>query len=119
MAKKITIAERLRAIALAVENGDAVSKEDIAFLRERADMSEKKTSNRKPNKRQVENEEIKAVFLNTMEPDKAYTISELWAMDARLESNQRTSALVSQLAKEGLVVRSIDKGKAYFTKVCD
>ena len=118
MAKKITIAERLRAIALAVENGDAVSKEDIAFLRERADMSEKKTSNRKPTKTQTENEVVKAEILEGMENGKAYTISEIQAM-VGLSSNQKTSALVRQLKDNGLVERSEVKGKAYFTKVCD
>jgi DNA-binding transcriptional regulator GbsR (MarR family) len=44
-----------------------------------------------------------------------YTITELGKL-VGVESNQKVSALVRQLKMDNLVVRSEEKGKAYFTK---
>ena len=46
---------------------------------------------------------------------KPYTITEIQKAMG-LESNQKTSALVRQLKEAHLVVRTEEKGKAYFTK---
>lgn len=114
MAKKMTIVERYAAIV--AKYAEVMSDEDKAFLNERAELHAKKNASRKPTKAQAENENIKAEILDTMESGKAYTVSEIQKM-VGLETNQKTSALVRQLTLAELVTRSVEKGKAYFTKV--
>jgi hypothetical protein len=46
---------------------------------------------------------------------KAYTITEI-QKGVGIESNQKASALVRQLKVDELVIRSEEKGKAYFRK---
>jgi len=114
MAKKMTIVEQYNAIITKAKG--VLSPEEIAFLEERAEMHSKKNANRKPTKVQAENEELKAKILDFMVEGKAYTITEI-QKGVGLESNQKTSALVRQLKSEELVVRTEEKGKAYFTKI--
>ena len=113
MAKKMTIVEQYEAIIGKVEG--ILTETEIAFLKERAEMHSKKNASHKPSKVQTENEALKEVILNKMEPSVPYTVSEIQKM-VGLESNQKTSALLRQLKEAGLVVRSEVKGKAYFTK---
>lgn len=113
MAKKMTIVEMYEAIIAKSEG--ILSKEEIEFLRERADLVAKKNATRKPTKAQEKNEVIKTKILEFMETDKSYTITEIQKA-VGVETNQKTSALVRQLKEADLVVRSEVKGKAYFTK---
>lgn len=115
MAKKMTIVEKYEAIIGKVEG--VLSAEEIAFLKERAELHAKKNANRKPTKAQVENEEIKSSIIEGMEKGKAYTITDLIKSIPAIAdlTNQRVSALIRQLKDEGLVVRKEEKGKAYFT----
>ena len=111
MATKMTIAEKYENI---IEKAKALlSEEEVAFLTERKEMHLKKNSSRKPTKAQEENEVIKENILNFMEKGVTYTISQI-QKGVGLESNQKTSALVRQLKENGLVVRTEEKGKAYF-----
>ena len=112
MAKKMTIVEMY---AKVIEKAKGVlSEEEIKFLEERAEMHSKKNANRKPTKAQAENEEIKAKILETMEKDVKYTVTDIQKA-VSLESNQKASALVRQLKESDLVVRTEEKGKAYFS----
>lgn len=113
MAKKMTIVEQYGAIIAKVKG--VLSPEEIAFLEERAELHAKKNANRKPTKAQAENENIKIEILDFMESGRAYTVTEI-QKGVGLESNQKASALVRQLKESGLVIRSLDKGRAYFTK---
>lgn len=113
MAKKMTIVEQYEAIIGKVEG--VLSKEEIDFLKDRAELHAKKNASRKPTKAQSENEAIKEAILNFMVEGKPYTITEIQKA-VGLESNQKTSALVRQLRLAHLVVRTEEKGKAYFTK---
>jgi hypothetical protein len=113
MAKKMTIVEQYEAIIGKVEG--VLSKEEIAFLKERADMVAKKNANRKPTKAQEENEGIKAQILEFMSDGVSRTVTDIMK-GVGLESNQKTSALVRQLKEADLLVRTESKGKAYFTK---
>ena len=112
MAKKMTIVEMYEAIIGKVEG--VLTKEEIAFLNERAEMVAKKNANRKPTKAQAENEVLKSKILEFMVEGQAYTVTEI-QKGVGLESNQKTSALVRQLKDEGKVTRKEEKGKAYFT----
>lgn len=80
-------------------------------------LSKKSSSGAKPTKIQIENEGHKDNILDILaENDKPMTISDLME-DSRLEGlkNQRVSALVTQLKKDGLVIRTEVKKKAYFS----
>ncbi len=113
MAKKMTIVEQYEAIVAKCEG--VLSADELAFLRERAEMHAKKNATRKPTKAQAENEGIKADILAFMETGRAYTVTEI-QKGVGLESNQKASALIRQLKEADLVERSEVKGKAYFTK---
>jgi hypothetical protein len=113
MAKKMTIVEQYEAIIGKVEG--VLSKEEIDFLKDRAELHAKKNASRKPTKAQNENEVIKEGILDFMVEGQPYTISEIQKAMG-LETNQKTSALVRQLKDAHLVVRTVEKGKAYFTK---
>ena len=112
MAKKMTIVEKYEVI-IAKAKG-VLSEDEIKFLEERAEMHSKKNANRKPTKAQAENEEIKAKILATMEKGVKYTVTDIQKA-VGLESNQKASALVRQLKESDLVVRTEEKGKAYFS----
>ena len=110
----MTIVEQYNAIVAKCEG--VLSESELNFLRERAELHAKKNATRKPTKAQSENEEIKSKILEMMEPNHAYTVTEIQKV-VGLESNQKASALVRQLKENGAVERSEVKGKAYFTKV--
>ena len=113
MAKKMTIVEQYEAIIGKVEG--VLSAEEIAFLKERAEMHSKKNASRKPTKAQEENEVIKTAILDFMADGVARTVTDIQKA-VGLESNQKASALVRQLKEADLLVRKEIKGKAWFTK---
>ena len=92
--------------------------EVIAFIDHEVELlNRKNSSEKKPTAQQTANEVIKAEILETMEPNRLYTITEIQkCVPSCAElSNQRVSALVRQLKDEGKVVRTEDKRKAYFS----
>lgn len=115
--KKITIAEQFAEVEKFLrENG----KETMAnFIAERCELHTKKNSSKssKPSKAQVENEGIKTNIINEMENGVKYTITEMIAKLPCCEglTNQKVLALVRQLKDEGEVVRTEEKGKAYYS----
>lgn len=111
--EKMTISKQYEAIIDKVEG--ILTAEEIKFLKERKALHEKKNASRKPTKVQAENEVIKAKILEFMAPNRAYTIGEI-QKGVGIETNQKTSALVRQLKEADLIVRTEEKGKAYFTK---
>ena len=116
MAKNMTIVEKYEEILKVADS--VLTDEQKEFLKERAELTAKKNASRKPTKAQKENEDIKSAILEGMENGVAYTITDLiktLPVCADL-TNQRVSALVRQLKDADLVVRTEEKGKAYFTK---
>ena len=93
--------------------------EQIAFLNKRIEITQKKNAQRsenaKPTKVQIENEGIKTTILSvlTTEP---MPIGEIIKSNAELAgySNQKISALLTQLLKANAVVRTEVKGKAHY-----
>lgn len=83
------------------------------------DKKSAKGGERKPTKTQIANEGFKEAIVNGMERDRLYTITELVKEIPFGEelSNQRVSALVRQLKEAGLVKRTEEKRKAYFSLV--
>jgi hypothetical protein len=100
--------------------GYGLSAEHKAFLEGRIAQLDKKSASKsdKPTATQKANAELKDKILAEMEADKAYTISDmLKALPSCADlSNQKVSAVMKQMVEAGLVVRSEDKRKAYFSK---
>ena len=84
----------------------------------KASIVKKNSAERKPTAIQKANMAYKGAILDFMEDGKKYTISELMKEVVELAdlSNQRVSALVRQLKDDGLVERTEEKRKAYFSK---
>ena len=114
MANKMTLKDYfMELIALAQENG----RDDlIAFCEDRIDKLARKGGEKKPTAKQVENEGIKDVIVTVLaELDNPVSATAI-ATDARVNvSNQRGSALWKQLVDAGKVVRTEEKGKAFFS----
>ncbi len=80
-------------------------------------LAKKNSGDKKPTAAQVVNDGIKQVILSILEQsDKPMTITEIQKSDAEISelSNQRITSLVSQLVKAEKVLRTTEKGKAYF-----
>ena len=116
MSKKITISEQYSNIIAKCEN--FLTESEIAFLKERKELHEKKNASRKPSKIQTENEGYKEEILDFLNKGGKYTIGELIKASPSLNefSTSKVSSLVRQLKDDHLVDRIEVKGKAYFTK---
>lgn len=95
--------------------------EQIAFVEKQIEQLAKKNSTeKKPTAIQQANEVYKAEILAFMENGKKYTVTELVkavpVLVADELSNQRASALLTQLVKANKIERVEEKRKAYFTK---
>ena len=80
-------------------------------------LTKKNSSEKKPTAQQVANEAIKQAIMDGMERDHFYTITDIQKnVPACADlSNQKISALVRQLKEDGLVVKTEDKRKSYFS----
>ena len=111
---KVTKRERFEQIkALVSDNAELV-----AFIDHEIELLNKKNSRSgKPTKTQVENETIKNTILDTLQTiGKPVTVTQLLATDELNGlSNQRVSALLTQLRKSDKVVRTVEKKVAYYS----
>jgi predicted transcriptional regulator len=115
--KKITKRDRFNAL-LSIPAVQA-DPDMVAFIEHELELLAKKNSaDKKPTAQQVANDGIKQAILEAMEDNRLYTITEIQkSVDECAElSNQRVSALMRQLKDAGLVARTEDKRKAYFSK---
>lgn len=89
----------------------------VEFIQHELDLLAKKNaSEKKPTANQLANEGIKADILDMMEDNTLYTVTEIQKSLGADFSNQRVSALLRQMIADGVVVRTEDKRKAYFSK---
>ena len=113
-AVKVTKRERFEQIKALVSN----NAELVAFIDHEIELLNKKNSRSgKPTKTQVENETIKAQIISVLERvGKPMTVTQLLAESefAGL-SNQKISALLTQLRKSDEVVRTIEKKVAFYS----
>ena len=119
--KKITKRERFESLlSLSQVQADPGM---VEFINHELELLAKKNSaDKKPTAQQEANATIKADIVATMEADRnrIWTVSELLKAVPNLPdtmTNQRMSALVRQMKDEGLVKRTEDKRKAYFSLV--
>lgn len=90
----------------------------VAFIEHELELLEKKNSaEKKPTAQQTANEAIKSAIVEAMEANRLYTVTEIQKSVAECAdlSNQRVSALLRQLKDDGVIVRTEDKRKAYFS----
>ena len=122
--KKMNMVSKFAAVK-AMLNGEAVEgftlAEAMTFIDERIAQTEKKNasgnSERKPTKTQLENEGIKEQIVATLTAiGKPTTIEGVQKANAELAefTNQKISALLTQLVKANKVLRTEVKGKAHF-----
>lgn len=80
-------------------------------------LAKKNSSEKKPTAQQVANEAIKQAIVDGMEHDHFYTITDIQknVPECAELSNQKITALVRQLKEDGLVVKTEDKRKSYFS----
>lgn len=117
--KKMTKRDYFNGLLGVLENHkDSIEnyKEFKAFIEREIELLNKKRSNSKPTKTQIENEKIKEKILIAFEKiDEPVTITELAKMDGLTEySNQKLSVLCHQLVDEHKVVNTKVKKVSYF-----
>ena len=116
---KVTKRERFAQLMEIVKTSEVEnSAELVAFIEHEVELLAKKNSRSgKPTKTQVENETIKAQIVSVLERvNKPMTVTQLLAESefAGL-SNQRVSALLTQLRKNGKVMRTVEKKVAFYS----
>ncbi len=118
--KKMNMVEKFGAVK-ALLNGEQVEgftlQDALTFIDGRIEVVNNKNAKggeRKPTKTQLENEGIKAQIIEVLSAeDKPMSIGDI-GKEIDIPSNQKVSALVTQLVRAKMVVRSEVKGKAYF-----
>ena len=110
---------KLQVVTMMLANAEISANEVFkAYLENEKALLEKKASNKKATKTQTENVGIKATILAVLEDfNKPMTITDIQGANEDLKalSNQKISALVKQLKDNGLVVKSVEKGKSLFS----
>lgn len=118
---KVTKKDNFQAIIAILEEANRQDLADV--IRHEIELLEKKASSRKPTKSQVANAELTEALLEVLEESfDPLTILEIQDKDERLKaledgtpiSNQRISALLRPLVKNGTVIRTEEKRKARF-----
>jgi hypothetical protein len=98
---------------------NAAEQEVIDFIDHEVELLEKKNSSeKKPTATQVANAALQEAIVAGMEQNMLYSVTDLMKKIPELVeadcSNQRVSALLSQLVKAGRVERLTEKRKSYF-----
>ena len=110
----------VKALDYVLENCELTEEvaEKIGKIKASYEKKSSTTGERKPTATQVANEALKEAIVAEMEDGKAYRISDMlkeFECLAGLTSSKATY-LMTKLKEESKVVRSEDKGKAFYTK---
>ena len=115
----MTKREYFNAIKVVLES--AGQDEMVKFINHEIELLDKKASYKsdKPTATQKANEEIKAVLLEVLSKTNGKTVTELIKSDTRLGelSNQKVSAILRLMKKDGIARDEKDKKKTLFYKV--
>ena len=116
--KKMTKKDYFAQLVGIVESTEINNKKELLdFITHEVELLNKKNSRSgKPTTRQIENEKIKTSILAILECGKPLTVTQIMAKlnDSSL-SNQRVSALLTQLKDGGEVVRTVEKKVAFYS----
>ena len=111
--KKLTKKEKFGMVLDYIQDNEML----VEFINNEINLLEKKSSSTSKSKNQLENENIKNRIVDILkEIGEPITITELQKSNSEMEghSNQKLSALLTQLVNEKRVSRVVDKKKAYF-----
>ena len=87
------------------------------FVKHELELLDRKNStDKKPTAQQVANDAMKQTILTSMERDRLYTATEVQKL-CGIESNQRATALLTQLKNAGMIAKTEDKRKSYFSLI--
>ena len=116
---KVTKRERFAQLMAIVETSNVANATELKeFIEHEVELLNKKNSRSgKPTKTQVENEAIKAQIVSILERvRKPMTVTQLLS-ESELAglSNQKISALLTQLRESGKVMRTVEKKVAYYS----
>ena len=116
---KVTKRERFAQLLAIVEASNVANATELKeFIEHEVELLNKKNSRSgKPTKTQVENEAIKAQIVSILERvRKPMTVTQLLS-ESELAglSNQKISALLTQLRESGKVMRTVEKKVAYYS----
>lgn len=111
MTKKMTKVEMFNAIKAVVADNE----EFVAFIDHEIELLNRKSSNKKATKTQVENEGFKDIILSVLS-DEGATVTEIQGKDETLANltNQRVSALLRQLVNDGRAIKVVEGKKSLF-----
>lgn len=115
--KKVTKRDRYETLL----NLDAVKAdaELTAFIKHEIELLDKKNTDKKPTAKQTENEGYKAAILAYMVPGTMYQVSDFVKNVPEIVADgivaQRVTPMVTALVKDGKLIRTEDKRKAYFS----
>ena len=119
MANKLTKKENFMKVVEVLESKGLTDLVEV--MKHEIELIEKKSANKTQTKTQKENEVVKELILQALtKMDRPVTITELLAENPEVakatgNSNQKASALITQLKKAELVVRTQDGKKALFS----
>ena len=115
--EKIT---NVKALAYVLENCELTAEvaEKIAKIKASYEKKSATTGEKKPTANQVANEALKEAIVAEMEDNRLYRVGEMLKEFNCLAglSAPKVTALMTQLKDAGKVVRSEDKGKAFYSK---
>lgn len=119
MANKLTKKENFMRVVEVLESKGLTDLVEV--MKHEIELIEKKSANKTQTKTQKENEVVKELILQALaKMDRPVTITELLAENPEVakatgNSNQKASALITQLKKAELVIRTQDGKKALFS----
>ena len=97
------------------------NQEYVIFLEKEIAKCDRKSGDKKPTPTQVENEGLKSAILEFLssQGENCFTVTELTQQVDALagRTTQKVSALMRQLLLDGLVVRTTEKNRTYFSKL--
>ena len=112
--KKLTKKEKYGMVLDYIKDNEML----VEFINNEIELLNKKSSKNTLTKTQIENEKIKSVIVDTLKAlDRPVVITEIQSANEELAtySNQKISALLTQLVNANIVIREVDKKKAYFS----
>ena len=110
----------VKALQYILNNCKTLPEDVLAKVKAMKKSYEKKADSKKPTANQKENATFKVAILDTLKAiGKPSTVTDIQNANAYLKalSNQRVSALLKLLKDDGLVEKTVDKKKSYFSVV--
>lgn len=97
----------------------SANKSYMFYLKHEIMLLDKRAKNKKPTARQKENEELMETLVEIVNATSGGTVSEIIASDSRLAgmTTQRISPILNKLAKEGRIVKTVEKRKSIFSAI--